>query len=1467
MADRTKRVAKISLHRSAKEPLRRARLREKEPTRELASLHAIAAAVRGSLDLNQVLAQALDTILDVTDMEAGFICFPEGEPPQLTLKVHKGISPAFVKKLQREVRWGGKSERVFATRKSLIFDTSTQYTGALRPRTTIREGFSAAAWVPITLKEKVVGIISVRTRKAHIFPRDRIPLLESIGASVGVALENAQLFQEVKNKTGELKGLNRDLREANLSLNRLLQEQSSLRDILTQINVLDLGHLLPQLARQALTLLHVDHIQIRLLGKDGILRTVAFAGERAELQQGRLLEFGKGRSSWVMKNSKPLAIKDIRQDKVFGPGHLLKELGVKGYLLVPMISRERKSIGVLGASCLTEREFTHEEISLAQQFAAGAAIAIENANLYRESQRREEIQRLFKELSQDITSLDLDSLLKKLTEKVRKLLKVDVADVRIREGNLWHVRGLSGIDPNTVPATQTGEPRGRSHWILKNRQALMLPDIVQSEGIASGDTLKALGIRGYLGVPIFSRGGEVIGVLRALMYEPREFSQEEVDLLQQLANGAAVALENAQLFQETERRAQEQEALNAIAAATSQSLRLDELLQAALDKVLEITGRERAYIRLKDPETGEITLAAHRGISEEYAETLLHKRTPGGKSDQVFESGEPLIINDPEGILLKEETRREGNRSMAWLPLKARGKVVGILSVSTSQPRSFEPREVELLVAIGNVIGAALENARLFEETKRRSQELQGLYTITSATTQSLDLRSTVHSALLKTIEVLRVDAGRLYVFDKSRHELRLTAHHGLPDGELKDYVSYVPGEGVVGEIFKECRPIAFSDITSDPRYSAMARRTMGAKWGFRSAVGLPITIKGQPIGVIYLYGRAVREFTPQDLQLLQAIGGQIGVAIENSRLYEETERQKEVQKLLKELGQDITSLNIDSLLKKLTDKVRKLLKVDVADVRVREGEKWQVKGLSGIDPSGFRRFKTETARGRSGWILKNRRALSISDITQDEETPSGETLKRVGIRGYLGVPLFSRSGQVVGVLRALTYPPRKFTQDEVDLLQQLSNGVAIVLENSWLFRETERRAQEQEALNAIARATSQSLRLDELLHISLDKVLEVTGRERAYIRLKDPETGEITLAAHRGISEEYAETLVHNRTPGGKSDQVFESGEPLIVNDIEGTILKRETRQEGNSSIGWFPLKGRGEVVGILTVSTSESRPFEPREVELLQAIGNVIGVALENARLFEDSNRLVKELKELTDLLGAKNKELDTFVYTVSHDLKAPLVTLQGMADLLLSEYEGKLDEQGRHYLDRLKANAQQMEQLVLDLLALSRVGKEGHRPEEVSLDQVVDDLLLEWGETIRARGIRVVRHDLPTLWGVQTHIEQVMTNLLSNAVKYLGDSAAPLIEIGAKDDGDQRVECTVRDNGIGIDPAYHEKIFEIFQRLKETKAEGSGVGLAIVKKIIEGAGGRTWVESAKGQGSTFHFTWLKAQKEVKT
>jgi signal transduction histidine kinase len=243
--------------------------------------------------------------------------------------------------------------------------------------------------------------------------------------------------------------------------------------------------------------------------------------------------------------------------------------------------------------------------------------------------------------------------------------------------------------------------------------------------------------------------------------------------------------------------------------------------------------------------------------------------------------------------------------------------------------------------------------------------------------------------------------------------------------------------------------------------------------------------------------------------------------------------------------------------------------------------------------------------------------------------------------------------------------------------------------------------------------------------------------------------------------------------------------------------------------------------------------------------------------AELAGENARLLAEARTAAAALRDKNAELDAFVHTVSHDLKAPLVTIQGMANLLVEDHAAGLDAGGRHYLDRIQTNTRRMERLLLELLALSRIGREDRPAEDVRLADVVRDVLAELQEQVRARGITVVVGDLPTVVAVRVQIEQIVRNLLSNAVKYMGEAPSPTIEVGAIR-RDTEVECWVRDTGIGIDPRYHDEIFGIFHRLKEVEAEGTGVGLAIVKKIVDAAGGRVWVESARGHGSTFHFTW---------
>ena len=224
---------------------------------------------------------------------------------------------------------------------------------------------------------------------------------------------------------------------------------------------------------------------------------------------------------------------------------------------------------------------------------------------------------------------------------------------------------------------------------------------------------------------------------------------------------------------------------------------------------------------------------------------------------------------------------------------------------------------------------------------------------------------------------------------------------------------------------------------------------------------------------------------------------------------------------------------------------------------------------------------------------------------------------------------------------------------------------------------------------------------------------------------------------------------------------------------------------------------------------------------------------------------------------VLQARNAELDSFAYAASHDLKSPVVSLQGMAGLLAEESSHELGERGRHYVTRIVATAGQMGALIGNVLSLSRIGREARPSEVVSLDEVADLVIERLAEPIRAGDVKVTRGTLGEVRAVRTQMEQVFSNLVGNAVKYLGAPAAPAIEIGRIDQGGSR-EYYVRDNGIGINPAYFPKIFEPFQRLKDVETEGTGLGLAIVKKIVEGAGGQLRVESAVGAGSTFFFSW---------
>ena len=241
----------------------------------------------------------------------------------------------------------------------------------------------------------------------------------------------------------------------------------------------------------------------------------------------------------------------------------------------------------------------------------------------------------------------------------------------------------------------------------------------------------------------------------------------------------------------------------------------------------------------------------------------------------------------------------------------------------------------------------------------------------------------------------------------------------------------------------------------------------------------------------------------------------------------------------------------------------------------------------------------------------------------------------------------------------------------------------------------------------------------------------------------------------------------------------------------------------------------------------------------------------------IMEDLNETVQTLKRVEKELEFKNKELEDYTYTVSHDLKAPLVTIQGFSELLGSQYEDQLDDKAKHYLDRINQGSENLARLVSDLLELSRAGRKTKEFECHDFNEILGLSLGGLEGKITDKNVIVEKpDDFPEIHCDDLRISQVISNLIGNSINYMGDEQNPTIQIGWAEN-EKVHEFWVLDNGIGIKNEDKDRVFSIFERAAESSAEGTGIGLSIVKKIIQVHGGDIWVESEFGEGSKFTFT----------
>lgn len=474
-----------------------------------------------------------------------------------------------------------------------------------------------------------------------------------------------------------------------------------------------------------------------------------------------------------------------------------------------------------------------------------------------------------------------------------------------------------------------------------------------------------------------------------------------------------------------------------------------------------------------------------------------------------------------------------------------------------------------------------------------------------------------------------------------------------------------------------------------------------------------------------------------------------------------------------------------------------------------------------------------------------------------------------------LGLALIWRhtSRQVLQPLRALANAAQQIEQGQTVLIPQDTNRAdAIgVLQRKLAGMVDTLKAQEAEAqsisqilkkqaealqflVQSIKEITTESEDMGRFLHRLVDTACALTNARYGALALFDKDGTNLTEFLTSGMDEATKSAIGKPPEGRGVLGVLAHSDGPLRLKDLtahQASVGFPPHHPPMHSFLG-TSIKAHGRLFGRLYLTERQNGDeFTATDEQILAAFASQAGVLIENTLLLQD-------VRTTKNSLRASNQELENFVYAISHDLQTPLRAIHGFADLLVGQSTDHLSEKEQHYLNRIQAGIKRMECLIQDLLEYSRIDRMAETFAWVSMSELLDKVRDDLHDVIQASGATILLEGpMPMLWADRTRLTQVWTNLLTNAIKYVAPGTAPHIVLRGREEKDHFV-FAVQDNGIGIAPEFHERIFKLFHRLHLSGVyAGTGVGLAIVKRAVEFHRGRIWVESAEGQGSTFCFT----------
>jgi GAF domain-containing protein len=957
--------------------------------------------------------------------------------------------------------------------------------------------------------------------------------------------------------------------------------------------------------------------------------------------------------------------------------------------------------------------------------------------------------------------------------------------------------------------------------------------------------IEALPYRSLVWVPLVSRSRGV-GVLAAGFDRGVGAAQGAVELLTAVGAHFSSALESHRLLGDLRRRVDELTLLVDVARASAQ---LDPglLLEGALRRVAVTVGAEVAGAWLREGD--RLALVSSVGLEPACAASVADLG-PGEGAPGLAVERRAAVRTPAAEAFGPRPAACSALRTVIAVPLLAKSDAVGALLFARREGTPFGDGDAALLYSIGAQLGVAVAAARLFADVRRRLSDLEAVHALTLRVFANApgDVAALLQDACRELVGALSAPTAAVFLTAPDGATLRQAASVGLP-ASLRDLV-LDRDLGFSAEVMRSRAALQSEDVTRDPRSRLAGRADVEPL----AVLAVPLVSRRGVRGLIYVGDRAGRRFGPGEVAVANALAAALGVGLENADLYSEARRRVEELSALNEVSRGIgASLELHEVLRDAAEAARRLVGSARAFVLVHDLARGEVAfgAGAGFVEAAPEESPVEVPQGTVlERVLRERRAEVVPDTSLAD---MGELyFQRRGGSAVVVVPVLLR-GEPVGALVAEELDrPRRFSDSDVERLTAIADRLAVAMENARLYRETRDRAEQLALLHEVGRSLTQTLEIERLLEDGVRNLARIVSATGAHLWLLSDDGETVRCRAVSGPHDGMrGVTLPATPPENNLASRVIASREPLLLEDGTRDPRARPDLRALSGGRGYLalPLVVHDRAVGAVVIFDRRGpRLFTPAEAERAAAVASQLAVAAENARLYEDLRRSYAKLARAQQKLvqGERLAALGELSAVVAHEVRNPLGvifnSLGSLRRLVRPVGDAKM------LLDIVQEEAERLNRIVGDLLDFARPSTPEVRPEELGrlAEDAVAAAVLPLGGRIEV--VRELDPALPPIAVDARLVRQAVLNVAVNAVQAMARGGR--LTVRARRDGDAAV-VEIEDTGDGIPGEVRERIFEPFFT---TKASGTGLGLAVVRRIVEGHGGEIRVRSTPGEGTTF-------------